>query len=160
MASIETLRPDADLSRATNDIGSQAGSPPGPAPAAASGPAAGPALAAFRAGRSEVDRATDLLAFAIAVERGLSATPDAIERARREADAALGDHSLRYLHNNVEQIRQEAVAAHLGGLRQPPGFLKLVGANLVAIAVAAAAAGGLYMRPDLLDAVSGLLRGG
>lgn len=147
MATIDTALPDAGTSRATNDIG--------PAP----GPAAGPALAAFRAGRSETDRTADLLAFAIAAERGLATAPDAIERARREADAALGDYSIRHLHNTVEQIRQEAVAAHLGRLRPPPGFAKLVAANLVAIAVAGALAVWLSTRPEVRDALSGLAGG-
>jgi hypothetical protein len=137
-----------------NDIGSAG------AGAAATGQAPGPALDAFRAGRSEAERTADLLAFAIATERGLAQTPDAVERARREADAALGDYSLRYLHNTVEQIRQEAVATHLGRLRRPPGFPRLVLANLVALA---AAAGGvvawLYTRPDLRAAFAGLIGG-
>lgn len=157
MASIDTLRQDAASSRATNESGSPAGPALGSPPGAAPSPANGPALAAFRAGRSEVERTTDLLAFAIAVERGLAATPDAVERARREADAALGDHSLRYLHNNVEQIRQEAVAAHLGGLPRPPGLLKLFFANLAAIAAAVAIAGAAWTRPEVRAFVSGLL---
>lgn len=124
---------------------------------AAAGPAAGPALAPFRAGRSEAERTADLLAFAIATERGLASTPDAVERARREADAALGDYSLRHLHNTVEQIRQEAVAAHLGRLRPPPGFPRLVLANLVALAAAGALAAWLSTRPDIRDALAGLV---
>lgn len=147
MATIDTALPDADTHRAKNDLG--------PAP----GPAAGHALAAFRAGRSETDRTADLLAFAIAAERGLPATPDAIERARREADAALGDYSIRHLHNAVEQIRQEAVAAHLGRLRPPPGFVRLVAANLVAIAITGGLAAWLSTLPEVRAALSGLLGG-
>lgn len=138
-----------------NDTG-----PPGAGPVAAGpagGASTGPALAAFRAGRSEAERTADLLAFAIATERGLAHTPDAVERARREADAALGDYSLRHLHNTVEQIRQEAVVTHLGRLRPPPGFPRLVAANLVALAAAGALAAWLYTRPDLRDAFAGLV---
>jgi hypothetical protein len=160
MATIDTLRPDAGAPRTMDDTGPAAGA----APVAALGggtvvPPAAPDLAAFRAERSEADRTADLLAFAIATERGLGAAPDAVERARREADAALGDYSLRYLHNNIERIRQEAVAEHLGRLRPPPGFPRLVAANLVALAVAGAAAGWLWTRPEVRTAFAGLLGG-
>jgi hypothetical protein len=124
-----------------------------PSPAAP----AGPALAHFRAGRSETDRTADLLAYAIAAERGLPPTPEGIERARQEADAALSDHSIRYLHNNIEQVRQEAVAAHLGRLRPPPGFARLVAANLVALAAAGGLAAWAWTRPEVRTAVAGLL---
>lgn len=165
MARVDTLRPDAGTPRATNPIGPAAGTPAGlPAglpngarTGTAEGSATGPALAAFRGGRSESERTADLLAFAIAAERGLASTPDGVERARREADAALGDYSLRYLHNNVEQIRQEAVIAHLGRMRPPPGFLKLVASNLVAVAIAGALTAWLWSRPDVQAALAGLL---
>lgn len=147
MATIDTALPDADAHRAKNDLGPQPG------------PSADHALAAFRAGRSQTDRTADLLAFAIAAERGLAATPDAVELARREADAELGKYSIRHLHNTVEQIRQEAVAAHLGRLRPPPGFVRLVAANLVAIAIAGGLAAWLSTRPEVRAALSGLLGG-
>jgi hypothetical protein len=136
MARIDTVRPDAAAPvRAMNDastsVGAPLGAPAGPRPAV-------PALEAFRAGRSDAERTADLLAFAIATERGLPQTPDGIERARQDADAALGDYSLRYLHNHVAELRQEAIAEHLGRLRQPPGFFGLVIANLVALALAGA----------------------
>ena len=155
MARIDTLHPDAGTARATDETG-----PPiiSAAPAAPTGTAT-TALTAFRGGRSEVDRTADLLAFAIAVERGLAPTPDAVERARREAEAALGDYSVRYLHNNVEQIRQEALAAHLGRLRQPPSFALLVAANLFALAIAGALGAWLWARPDIRAALTGLLGG-
>ena len=155
MARVDTLHPDAAAAgRAAHETdpppaGAAASPPPSPAPAAG--------LAAFRNGRSEVDRTVDLLAFAVATERGLAPTPDAVERARREAEAALGDHAIRYLHNNVEQIRQEAVAAHLGRIRQPPGFAMLVAANLVALFAAGAAGAWLWSRPDVRAAIAGLL---
>lgn len=150
MARIETLHPDTGTTRAPLDTGSPVGAAfPVDTPV--------PALSVFRAGRSEVDRTADLLAFAIATERGLSTTPDAVERARREADAALGDYAIRYCHNNVEQIRQEAVAAHLGRLRPPPGFIALVAANVVATAFAVALGVWLWTRPDVRAAVANLL---
>lgn len=158
MAKIDTLHPDAGTARAEDETG-----PPVDAAAAVPPTAAAPTapvpLAAFRGGRSEVDRTADLLAFAIATERGLAPTPDGVERARREADAALGDYCIRHLHNNVEQIRQEAVAAHLGSLRPPPSFGALVLANLVALAAAGALGAWLWTRPDIRATVVGLLGG-
>jgi hypothetical protein len=149
MARVDALHPDAGTARAIDEAG-----PPVDTAAAQATPVP---LAAFRSGRSEVDRTSDLLAFAIATERGLAPTPDAVERARREADAALGDYCIRHLHNNVEQIRQEAVAAHLGRLRPPPGFAVLVLANLVALAAAGALCAWLWARPDIRATVFGLL---
>jgi hypothetical protein len=146
------LHPDAANARAIDDTGPPVGAAPAPAV-----PPVATALNAFRGGRSDVDRTADLLAFAIATERGLAPTPDTVERARREADSALGDHSLRYLHNNVEQIRQEAIAAHLGSIRQPPGFATLVAANLVALAAAGAVGAWLWARPDIRAAIAGFL---
>src|SRR5690349_14111296 len=43
-----------------------------------------PDLAPFRSGRGETDRLTDLLAFALATERGEPPTPEAVDRCRRE----------------------------------------------------------------------------
>jgi hypothetical protein len=155
MASIDTLHPDAATTRADDDTGRRPAGTPGAAPVVP--PAGGAALAAFRDGRSEADRTADLLAFAIATERGLAPTPDAVERARRDADAALGAYSIRHLHNHVEQIRQEAVAAHVGRLRQPPGFPVLVAANLVALAAAGAFGAWLWARPHIMATITGML---
>ena len=140
MAKIETIRPDLGTPLAMTD-------------------AVAPDIAAFRAGRGQDTRLADLLAFGIAAERGDAVTPEAVERAQREAEAALSDFAFRYLHNTVEQVRRDAVAEHLGRLRQPPGFLRLVLANLVALAVAVAAGGWLALHPHLLAGLSGLLSG-
>jgi hypothetical protein len=150
MVRIDTVRKDAGTLRAIDDTGSPDGQPTDPL-------VAPPPLASFRAGRSEAERTADLLAFAVAVDRGLPQTPDGIERARQEADAVLGDYSLRYLHNAVERIRQEAIAAHIGRLRQPPGFLALVVANLIALVLAGALGAWLYTRPEFWAALAGLL---
>ncbi len=150
MVRIDTVRKDAGTLRAIDDTGSPDGQSTGPL-------AAYPPLAVFRAGRSEAERTADLLAFAVAADRGLPQTPDGIERARQEADAALGDYSLRYLHNAVEQIRQEAIAAHIGRLRKPPGFLALVFANLVALVLVGVLGTWLYTRPEVWAALAGLL---
>jgi hypothetical protein len=156
MARIDTVRTDAAPVRVMNDTGSPAGEPLG---TPAGPPSAPPALDAFRAGRSDAERTADLMAFAIATERGLPQTPEGIERARQDADAALGDHSLRYLHNHVAQLRQEAIAEHLGRLRKPPGFTGLVIANLVALALAGALAFLAWSQPEVRAAASGLLGG-
>jgi hypothetical protein len=116
-------------------------------------------LAAFRQGRGEAERMTDLLAFGLATERQEPATPEAIVRLRQEATTALSDFSFRYLHNTVEQVRRDAVAEHLGRLRPPPGFLQLVLANLVALALAAAAGWWLMLHPETLAGISGLFAG-
>jgi hypothetical protein len=139
MAKIETIRPDLGSSQAVAD--------------------ALPDIAAFRAGRSQDDRLTDLLAFGLAADRGEPATPEVVERTRQEAAAALSDFAFRYLHNTVEQVRRDAVAEHLGQLRQPPGFLRLVLANLVALAVAGLAGWWLALHPEVVAGLSGLLSG-
>ncbi|MBL6455936.1 hypothetical protein JMJ55_11425 [Belnapia sp. T6] len=141
MASIETFR-----------AGPPAPAAPVPEPRTE---AALPDPAAFRC----EDRLTGLLAFALAAERGEPAAPEAVSRLQREAEAALCDHALRYLHNNVERLRQEAVAEQLGRLRRPPGFLRLMAANLAAMALVALAGGWLAMHPETLAGITGLLAG-
>lgn len=116
-------------------------------------------LHAFREGRGEEFRLADLLAFALAAEKGQPATPEAVDRLRHEAAAALGDHAFRYLHNSVEQVRRDAVAEHLGRIRKPPGFVALVAANLLALAIAGGAAAWLALHPETLAGLSGLLTG-
>lgn len=117
------------------------------------------ALQAFRHGRAGEHRLDDLLAFALAVERGQAATPETVERLRHEAASALSDHAFRYLHNSVEQIRRDAVAEQLGRIRKPPGFVALVAANLVALALAGGAAGWLALHPETLAGLAGLFTG-
>ena len=136
MANVETLRPS-----------------PAQLPAQAGVTPADPA--AFRT----EDRLTGLLAFALAAERQEEASPETIARSQREAEAALCDHALRYLHNNIERLRQEAVAEQIGRLRHPPGFLRLVAANLVALVIVAAAGGWLALHPATLAGLAGLLAG-
>lgn len=159
MARIDTARPDPTASRAMNDSGLPSGAPGGSSIDPGAGPSPSPPVAAFRAGRGEAERTVDLLAFGMAAERGLAPTPDAIERARREADAALADHALRYLHNHVQELRQEAVAEHLGRLRPPPGFAQLVFASLVALAIAGGLGAWLTTSPEVRTALAGLLGG-
>jgi hypothetical protein len=149
MASIETFRPDAS----------------GPAPQTAAQPDGGslpePATspAAFQADQPGDNRLAGLLAFALAAERQEAADPETVARLKREAEAALCDHAFRYLHNNVEHLRREAVAEQLGHLPRPPGLLRLVAANLVALAIAGAAGGWLALHPQTLAGLTGLLTG-
>ena len=163
MASIETLRPGA----------------PGPAPQVAEpSPAMPPPPDSARPDsvrpeplRPEplrpdlfladpaADRLTGLLAFALAAERQAEPSPETIARLRHEAEVALTEHAFRTLHNNVERLQQEAVLTRLGHLPRPPGLLRLVSANLVALALAAAAAGWLALHPETLAGITGLLAG-
>lgn len=103
----------------------------------------------FLTGRSE-DTLRDLLAYgqyARAAQdgreprriEGEAATTDMIEHYRAQANAELHAFAFRYMHNQAEVIRQEAVREHLATLRLPPSMMKLVLANLVALGLGAIA---------------------
>lgn len=102
-----------------------------------------PPLSAFVTGDDQ-HRLRDLLAFAMAMDSPRPPipplAPTLLEGLRREADAALEAHTFRRLHNRVEEIRLAAVQEQMAHLRPPPGFLKLVLANLVAILLLAGGA--------------------
>ncbi|MBX9594014.1 MAG: hypothetical protein K2X46_06600 [Roseomonas sp.] len=98
-----------------------------------------PMLASFLSPGDD-HRLRDLLAFAMAVEAGRPLAPNGVDSLRREADAALEGYAFRSLHNRVEEIRMAAVVEHVGRLRSPPGFVTLVMANLVALALLAGGA--------------------
>jgi hypothetical protein len=104
-------------------------------------------LAPWIAGRAPEERPVDLLAFALAQEQDLPATPETMARLRERATATLAEYSLRHLHNRVVEIRQEAVLEQFGRLPRPAGFLKLLCANLLALAVAGGLAGWCYLHP-------------
>ncbi|MCU0983402.1 MAG: hypothetical protein MUC89_00475 [Acetobacteraceae bacterium] len=110
---------------------------------------ASPALPvrAFLSGKAD-DLVVDLLAFALyAREREArgpvaaegSGQEDPVQRFRREANADLTNFTYRFFHNQVQDIRNSAVREHLGTLPRPPGFLRLVGANAVAVIAVGAA---------------------
>lgn len=84
---------------------------------------------------SEDDRLRDMLTFAMAVETGKPPAPDGIAALRRKADADLHDYAFRLLHNQVEEIRRQAVAEQVDRAPRPPGFGGLVLANLTALAL-------------------------
>ncbi len=111
---------------------------------------AGAALAPWLAGRPAEERLVDLLAFALATERGLLATDETVPLLRDQAYSALAAYSIRHLHNRVAEIRQEAVLEHLGHFRRPPGLLKLVLANVLGLILAGGVAGALYLHPEYL----------
>lgn len=116
-------------------------------------------LAPFRAGRPEEERVVDLLAFAMATERALLATPEAVQQLRSNAAADLAAWALRHLHNRVTEIRQEAVQEQLGHLPRPPGFVKLFSASLLAAAIAGGAVAWLVLHPATAAGLAGLISG-
>jgi hypothetical protein len=128
-------------------------------PAAEAAPHPQASLAAFLADRPGDDRVVGLLAYALATEAGAAPTPEAIDRHRQTAVTALSEYAFRYLHNTVEQIRRDAVAEQLGGLRRPPSFARLVLANLLALALGGLAAGWVALHPETLAGLTGLLAG-
>lgn len=140
MASVETFRPGASGA----DAAEAAPFPIDPA--------------AFQGGPG-ADRLTGLVAFALAAERQADASADTVARLRQEAEVALTDHAFRTLHNNVERLQRDAVREQLGHLPRPPGFLRLVAANLVALVLVAAAAGWIALHPQTLAGITGLLAG-
>lgn len=108
----------------------------------------------FRAGRDPEDATgalIDRVAFALAVERGTGAPSDAaLAGLRGEATVALTNFAFRHLHNSVAEIRQQAVAEHLSGLRPPLGFGAILLASLIGSAVVAAGALWLHANPGVL----------
>jgi len=120
-------------------------------------------LADRLAGRPAEERVVELLAFALAAEAGAAPAPEpavaAMAQHRQAAMTTLSEHAFRYLHNTIEQIRRDAVAEHLGGLRRPPGFGRLVLANLVALAIGGLAAAWVALHPEILAGLAGYLAG-
>jgi hypothetical protein len=114
-------------------------------PEAASAPS--PPARAFLSGRED-DLVIDLLAYALwardreardrkARNPGQTAgtgEEDPVLRDRRAAAAALTTFTDRLFHNQVEEIRHAAVREHLGTLKRPPGFLRLVLARVLGTA--------------------------
>jgi hypothetical protein len=106
-----------------------------PASSAASPPAL-PPLTAFLG--ADEHRLRDLIAYGLATQAGRLG-PDGIEGLRRKAEAELHAHAFRTLHNEAERIRRDA-AEEERARSSRGGFGRLVGANLVALGVFAAAA--------------------
>ena len=120
---------------------------------------AGAALHPWLAGRPSGEHLVDLLAFAMATERGLAATDDVMPLLRDQAHAALATYSIRNVHNRVAEIRQEAISEHMARFARPPGFLKIAMANLLALLLAGGVAVALYLHPEPLAALVGLISG-
>lgn len=115
-----------------------------------------PRLADYLSGEPD-RRLADLLAYALAVEAGPDSPGPEILRGRAEAE--LANHAARTMHNRIEEIRHEAVRDHVGSIRQPPGLLRLVFANLVALGLAGLGWLWLSQRPDLLAILRGWMGG-
>jgi hypothetical protein len=109
----------------------------GPIGGAGADPAADvPALRDFLG--AEESRLRDLLAFGMAVQAGRPPGPDGVDGLRRKAEADLHAYAFRLLHNQVEEIRRQAIAEQLDRMPRPLGFPGAVLANLAALALAAA----------------------
>ncbi|HWL83628.1 MAG TPA: hypothetical protein VNR89_21960 [Roseomonas sp.] len=85
---------------------------------------------------SPEDRLPALLAYGLAAAAG-TPRPDEAPARRAEAGRALEEWAYRHLHNQAETLRREGAREALAGLRQPPGFGKLVLAGLVSLLLAA-----------------------
>lgn len=142
MANTTALRPESS------------GPPEAPAPTPPPGD-----IAAFRSGRRPEDRVVDLLAFALGAEGGGPVTPEGVGRLRQQAEATLSEHSFRYLHNSIEEIRREAAAEQLAKLPRPPGFWTMVLANLLALVLFGIVAAWLALHPATLAGLAGLQAG-
>jgi hypothetical protein len=93
-----------------------------------------PSPSAFREG--EETRLRDLLAFAMAADAAQPVGPGDIATFRQKAEAELHGHAFRILHNQVEAIRTDAVREGMQRSARGPGLIRLVFANLLAIALA------------------------
>ncbi|MXP61945.1 hypothetical protein E0493_01095 [Roseomonas sp. M0104] len=94
----------------------------------------------FRPAGAE-DRLPVLLAYGLAAAAG-SPRPEEAPARRAEAERALEEWAFRHLHNQAEVLRREGAREAIAGLRQPPGFGKLVLAGLVSLLLAALIAWG------------------
>ncbi|MBY0336515.1 MAG: hypothetical protein K2X11_07870 [Acetobacteraceae bacterium] len=124
-------------------------------------PPAGPQPAPDRylAGRPREERLAGLVAFALATEAREAATDETVAARRREADRLLTEHAFRLLHNQVAEIRREAVAEHMAALRPPLGFWGIAAACGTALAVFGVVALWLIAHPGSLAALTALLGG-
>ncbi|HZH45152.1 MAG TPA: hypothetical protein VEY31_00815 [Roseococcus sp.] len=104
---------------------------------------------------AEPERVQVLVAQALATEAGhpLDKSHEA------EASRLLTDHAFRLLHNQLAEVRREAVAEHLAGQRRPAGFWTIFGAGLLAALVVGLAGIFLIARPALLAQLTAMLGG-
>lgn len=158
-----------DIRTRLRDPAEDAAAAPVPAGRAPLAPAATTQVlppSAFRTGRAE-DALRDALGYGLyarAAEDGREparaagdpATADMVERYRSQANADMHAFAFRYMHNQAEQIRTDAVREHLAALRRPPGFGTLVLANLAAIALAWLAWGLIAPAADAAGGAAGL----
>ena len=148
----ESVAPAAPAPQAQPAQPAQAQPAAPPRPTAPPRKPPGGVLAPWMAGRPKDERLVNLLAFAMATETGgLVLTPDLVVKLREEAHAELATYTIRNLHNRVEEIRQQAIMDHVGRLKRPPGFIKLVLANMVALVLVGGLAAGAWLHPEWLD---------
>jgi len=133
--------------------------PAGSAAATETSGTPGPGAFAAAAGHGQHEPLVALVAFGLAVEGKEAATPETVARLRQKAEAMLADHAIRHLHNRAEDIRQDAIRHHLGTLRPPPGMVRLILANLLALALAALAWLWLSSHPAVLRPITSLITG-
>lgn len=112
-----------------------------------------------RADAAPEDAMVDRLAFALAHERPDGLPAGGVETLRHEAAAQLSTFAFRYLHNQVEEVRRQAMAEQAARLRAPPGFLRLVAANLVALAIGSGVWAWAAANPDLVQRATAAIRG-
>lgn len=104
---------------------------------------------------AQPDRVEVLVAQALAAEAG----EEVGQSHEAEASRLLTDHAFRLLHNQLGELRREAVAEHLAGLRPPPGFWTIFLAALLASLAMAAIGLFLIARPGLLAQLTAMLGG-
>lgn len=101
------------------------------------------------------ERVEALVAQAIAAEAG-----EEMDHAHEaEASRLLTDYAFRLLHNQLAEVRRDAVAEHMAGLRRPPGFWTIFLASLLAALTTGGIGLFLIARPGLLAQLTAKLGG-
>jgi hypothetical protein len=104
---------------------------------------------------TQPERVEGLVAQALAAEMG-----DEVDHAHEaEASRLLTDYAFRLLHNQLGEVRREAVAEHMAGLRPPPRFWTIFFASLLAALTTGGIGLFLIARPALLAQLTAKLGG-
>jgi hypothetical protein len=104
---------------------------------------------------TQPERVEGLVAQALAAEAG-----EELDHSHEaEASRLLTDHAFRLLHNQLAEVRREAVAEHMAGLQPPPRFWTIFFASLLATLATGGIAIFLIARPDLLAQLTAKLGG-
>jgi hypothetical protein len=113
----------------------------------------------FLARRPAEERLVNLVAFALAAEAKDPPTDDTLAARRREADKLLTENAFRTLHNQLAEIRREAVAEHMAALRPPLGFWGVAAACGAALLVFGLGTLWLVAHPGSLAALTSMMGG-